>query len=72
MKEDFIECPEVAGKQIGRLRIFKDTGEGTELQIDFDDGTSFTCCINVTPTIEASIIRTGVGLPESLHKYDLG
>jgi hypothetical protein len=35
MNDDFIECPEVVGKQIEALRIFKDTGEGTELQIDF-------------------------------------
>ena len=72
MKEEFLECAEVAGKQIKSLRIFKDTGEGTEVQIEFEDGTSFACRFHVTPTIEASIIRSGVGFPESLHKYDLG
>ena len=71
MREDFIECPEVAGKQIESLRIYKDLGDGTEIQIDFLDGTSFACCFAVNPKLEASVIRTGVGPPEVLHKYDV-
>ncbi len=71
MDDDFIECPEVAGKQIEALRIYKDTGDGTELQIDFPDGTSFSCCFAAKPAIEASVIRPGVGPPEVLRKYDL-
>ena len=72
MKEDFIECPEVSGKQIMLLRISKDKGDGTEIQIDSEDGTSFSITFEVKPTIQASIIRTGKGFPENLHKYDLG
>jgi hypothetical protein len=53
------------------LRIYKDTGDGAEIQIDFPDGTSFTCCFAAKPAIEASIIRLGVGQPEVLQKYDL-
>ena len=71
MDEDFIECREVAGKQIEALRIYKDTGDGTELQIDFPAGTSFSCCFVVRPAIEASMIRPGVGPPRILKKYDL-
>lgn len=71
MKDDFIECSEVAGKQIEALRIYKDTGDGTELQIDFPDGTSFTCCFATKPAIEASMIRPGAGPPEILQKYNL-
>ncbi len=71
MKLDFIECPEVAGKQIEALRIYRDTGEGTELQIDFPDGTSFTCSFATKPEVEASMIRPGVGPPEIIRKYDL-
>ena len=71
MKDDFAECTEVSGKTIQSLRIFKDTGDSTELQIDLTDGTSFSCCLNVKPTIEASVIRSGAGEPAVLHKYDL-
>jgi hypothetical protein len=70
MNDDFIECSEVVGKKIEALRIFKDTGEGTELQIDFPDGTIFTCCFASKPAIEASISRPGVGPPEVLQKYE--
>ena len=71
MKDDFIECPEVVGKQIEALRIYRDSGDGTELQIDFPDGTSFSFCITTDPKLEASVIRPGVGPPETLHTYDL-
>jgi hypothetical protein len=71
MTEDYIECPQVSGKTIQSLRIYKDTGDGTELQIDLTDGTSFSCFLSVRPVVEASVIRAGSGEPEVLHKYDL-
>lgn len=46
MDEDFIECHELAGKQIEALRIYKDTGDGTELQIDFPDGRASVAVCN--------------------------
>lgn len=67
----YVECQEVIGKTIQALRIYKDTGEGIELQIDFPDGTSFTCCFCVKPAVEASVIRPGVGHPEVIRAYDL-
>jgi hypothetical protein len=71
MEDNFIECPEVVGKQIESLRIYKDSGDGTEIQIDFPDGTSFSCNFSANPKVEASIIRPGVGPPEILHRYNL-
>ncbi len=71
MNEGFIECPEVVGKKIESLRIYKDSGEGTEVQIDFPDGTSFNFTISMTPKIEAAVIRPGIGPPEILHQYEL-
>ncbi len=68
---DYVECAEVVGKTILALRIYKDTGDGTELQIDFPDGTSFTCCFSPKPVFEASLIRPGVGHPEVLRTYGL-
>lgn len=67
----FVECEEVAGKTIGALKIYRDSGEGTELQIDFADGTTFTCCFNVRPALEAGLIRAGVSHPEVIRAYDL-
>ena len=71
MMTDFVECPEVSGKTIQSLRIFKDTGDGTALQIDLTDGTSFSCFLSVKTIVEAEVIRSGVGEPEVLHKYNL-
>lgn len=67
----YVECTELNGKTIQALRIYRDTGDGTELQIDFPDGTTFTCCFGVKPVLEASLIRPGLGHPELIHAYDL-
>jgi hypothetical protein len=40
MKGGLIECSEVKGKQIETLRIYKDTGNCIEIQMEFLDGTS--------------------------------
>jgi len=71
MTHDYVECAELSGKTIQSLRIYKDTGDGTELQIDLTDGTSFFCSFNVQPVVEANLIRAGAGEPEVLRKYDL-
>jgi hypothetical protein len=71
MSDDYIECPQVSGKTIKTLRIYKDTGDGTEVLIDLTDGTSFTFSLSINPTVEAAVIRPGVGEPEILHRYDL-
>jgi hypothetical protein len=55
MKADFIDCPEVSGKTIQLLRIHRDTGDGTRVQIELTDGTSFTCYVTVRPAVEASL-----------------
>ena len=71
MREDYVECPELSGKTIRTLRIYRDTSDGTEIQIDLSDGTSFSCCFCSKPVVEAALIRSGAGEPELLHKYDL-
>ena len=42
MQKGYVECSELSGKTIQAVRIFKDTGDGTDVQIDLTDGTSFT------------------------------
>jgi hypothetical protein len=66
---DFIDCPEVAGKTIQLLRIHRDVGEGTSVQIELTDGTSFTCYVTVRPAVEASLYKGGAGAPETIRDY---
>lgn len=67
-----VECPEVIGKTIQALRIFRDPTDGTEIQIDFEDGTSLSCCVANRQTTEASLlILGGPGEPELLHRFPL-
>ena len=68
---DFIDCPEVAGKTIQLLRIHRDTGDGSRVQIDLTDGTSFTCYVMVRPAVEASLYKGGSGTPETIRDYKL-
>jgi hypothetical protein len=66
---DFIDCPEVAGKTIQLLRIHRDTGDGSRVQIELTDGTSFTCYVTVRPAVEATLYKGGVGAPETIRDY---
>jgi hypothetical protein len=66
---DFIDCPEVAGKTIQLLRIHRDTGDGTSVQIELTDGTSFTCYVTVRPAVEATLYKGGAGAPETIRDY---
>jgi hypothetical protein len=71
MKEDYIECADLSGKTIQTLRIYKDSGEGTEMQMDLTDGTSFSCSLSHPPTVKAALYRGGVGGPEVIRDYDV-
>jgi hypothetical protein len=71
MQEDYVECPELSGKTIQTLRIHKDTREGTDVQIDLTDGTSFTCSFCHQPAVRASLYKCGVGTPETIRNYEI-
>jgi len=71
MQDDYIECPELLGKTIQTLRIHRNPGDGTNLQIELTDGTSFSCCLSNQPTVKASLYRGGVGTPETLGSYEI-
>jgi hypothetical protein len=71
MPEDYIDCPEMTGKTIELLRIHRDVGEGTSVQIELTDGTSFTCYVLVRPAVEASLYKGGVGAPQTIRAYEL-
>jgi hypothetical protein len=51
------------------LRLYRDDPDAAELQIDFDDGTSFSCILENKSSLKASLIQTGVGTPEVLRDY---
>jgi hypothetical protein len=69
--EDYVECPEVSGKTIQTLRIYKSTSDGTEMQIELTDGTSFSCSLSYLPNIKASLYKGGVGTPVILREYEV-
>jgi hypothetical protein len=71
MKEDFVDCPELSGKTIQTLRVYKDTLRGTEIQIDLTDGTSFSCSLSNEPTVKATLFKGGVGTPRIIRDYDV-
>jgi hypothetical protein len=71
MEQNYVECPELSGKTIQTLRIYRDAGDGTDVQIELTDGTSFTCSLSHQPTARASLYRGGVGTPETIREYDV-
>lgn len=71
MTKDYVDCPEMEGKTIQLLRIHRDKGEGTSLQIELTDGTSFSCYVSIRPNVEASLYKGGVGAPETIQAYEL-
>jgi hypothetical protein len=71
MQGDYVECPELSGKTIQTLRIHKDNGDGTDIEIELTDGTSFSCCLSNQPAVKACLYRGGVGTPETLCSYEI-
>jgi hypothetical protein len=71
MQNDYIECAELSGKTIQTLRIHRDTGDGTNIQIELTDGTSFSCCLSYRPDVKASLYKGGIGTPETIQNYDI-
>ena len=43
MSEEMIECTEIVGKVVKCLKLYRSDPDAAELQIDFEDGTSFSC-----------------------------
>ena len=71
MEQNYVECPELSGKTIQTVRIYKDTGDGTDVLIELTDGTSFTCSLSHQPAVKASLYKGGVGTPQTIRDYDV-
>ena len=70
MNEGYVECPDLSGKTIQRLQVFRNTGEGAEVQIEFTDGTSFSCAVSHPMTVKASLYKGGIGTPQIVRDYE--
>jgi hypothetical protein len=64
-----LECPEVFGKTIASLKLYQRDQSAPEILIDFTDGTSFSCSLEVKAALKASLVRTGVGTPDVVQTY---
>jgi hypothetical protein len=69
--ESFVECSELSGKTIQTVRIYKDAGDGSEIQVDLSDGTSFSYSIGQRPVAKAILYKSGTGTPQVLHDYEV-
>jgi hypothetical protein len=69
---DFVECPEVAGKTIKALKIYKyeDDVDGCETLVEFTDGTSFSSSVSYQPTVKGTLFECGVGTPKIIRDYE--
>jgi hypothetical protein len=70
MADDCVECPELAGKTIKSLRLYKNSDQGNEVIIDLTDGTSFSCSLETKSTLSATLFRSCIGTPEVLRNYE--
>jgi hypothetical protein len=68
--ENPTECSDLIGKTIQGCRIFRDSHAGTEIMIDFTDGTSFNCCVQ-TPAqkVEAKLVICEPGTLETVRSF---
>ena len=68
--ESAVECAEVSGKIVKTLKIHQDPADGTEVHIDFTDGTSLSVSVmNQQKTDARLLLCGGPGEPELLQKY---
>ena len=70
MEKSFVECPEVAGKTVTRLRLCPSCGSASEALIEFTDGTSFSCSLTFQPIGKAALFQGGAGSPQVIQEYD--
>jgi hypothetical protein len=49
MFEDIIACTEIVGNVVKCLKLYRTDPDTDELQIDFEDGTSFSCALENNP-----------------------
>ena len=64
-----IECKELVGKVIRACHLYEEGSDGPELQIDFNDGTSFVASLKLQPSLEAKYLQNNGGGSLVLREY---
>jgi hypothetical protein len=70
-RDNPVDCPDVMGKIAKDLKVYQDAMDGTEIQINFIDGTSFAYRVENQLKVAANLLVCGKGEPEVLRKFDL-
>ena len=55
-----VECTDLEGKTVRRLKIFDEPGTDPEVVIEFTDGTVFSACLRVATAVKRSVSETRV------------
>ena len=70
-RDNPVDCPDVIGKIIQALKVYRDAVDGTEIKIDFTDGTSLVCCVENQMKVNANLLVCGNGEPRVLRKFPM-
>lgn len=67
--DTLIECAEVTGKTVHRLRLATSDSGGQELHLEFTDGTAFSLTVEPSTVLKAALIRQSEGREIALRTY---
>lgn len=70
LTETNIECAEVVGKTVVRLKLIRSESGGQEVLLEFTDGTAFSLTVEPMTTRTASLIDLSQGSPMTIQRYD--
>lgn len=65
-----MECNETAGKTVRSLKLYQDQSEDCEVVIEFTDGTTFSCAVELRSSMKSVLFRGGAGTPEIVRDYN--
>jgi hypothetical protein len=70
LSRDFVECNEIAGKTVSSLKLYEGSSDDCEVIIEFTDGTTFSCAVELRSSMKSVLFRGGAGTPEILRDYN--
>jgi len=65
-----IECAELAGKTVERLRLSRTELGGQELHLEFTDGTAFSLSVEPSTMRSAQLVFQSEGQIETIRNYE--
>jgi hypothetical protein len=69
MSDQMIECTEVAGKTVSRLRLVSSESGSHEVHLEFTDATAFSLTVEPAMIRKAQLIFQSEGATETLRSY---